>query len=205
MYFNACFQPLFSTFRVHHISYSSSSECASVPTCYSVNKLHHLAEPPSKLGYYSNYNKVGHAQCKRYFVISVLEATVLESNLNTCHLFISSKQSLYGPGQTLMVPEGCGFQISRQSAHEGGKVVRPTDRPPLPHRKYSWHSFLLEDHSAIRRIMSVTPSGNEPATFRLVAPTNCATECPSVKFQLNIIFLTMPRFSTCGFPFTFTG
>ena len=26
----------------------------------------------------------------------------------------------------------------RQSAHEGGKVVSPTHRPPLPPRKYSW-------------------------------------------------------------------
>jgi hypothetical protein len=43
-----------------------------------------------------------------------------------------------------------GFQefevprISRQSAHEGGKVVSPTHRPRLAPRKYSWYSFLLE-------------------------------------------------------------
>jgi len=41
----------------------------------------------------------------------------------------------------------CGFQISRQSALEGGKVVSPTHRPPLPPRKYSWYSFLLEAES----------------------------------------------------------
>ena len=45
-----------------------------------------------------------------------------------------------------------GFQevdtsrISRQSAHEGGKV-NPTHRPPLPPRRYSWYSFLLEAES----------------------------------------------------------
>ena len=34
-------------------------------------------------------------------------------------------------------------RISRQSAHEGGKVVSPTHRPPLLSRRYPWYSFLL--------------------------------------------------------------
>ena len=32
------------------------------------------------------------------------------------------------------VPGSCGSQISGQAAHEGGKVVSPTHRPPLPPR-----------------------------------------------------------------------
>jgi len=50
------------------------------------------------------------------------------------------------PLQAWIGPEGSRMLrlFSRQSAHEGGKVVSPTHRPPLPPRKYSWCSFLLE-------------------------------------------------------------
>jgi len=32
-------------------------------------------------------------------------------------------------------------------AQDGGKVVSLTHRPPLPPRKYSWYSYLLEAES----------------------------------------------------------
>ena len=37
--------------------------------------------------------------------------------------------------------------MSRQSAHEGGKVVSPKQRSPLRLRKYRWYSFLSEAES----------------------------------------------------------
>jgi hypothetical protein len=41
------------------------------------------------------------------------------------------KKSQYRPWQTLRVPGGWGSKILRQSAHEGGNVVRTTHLPPL--------------------------------------------------------------------------
>ena len=46
----------------------------------------------------------------------------------------------------MKVPGDSGSQISRQSAHKGGKVSS-THRPPLTPIKYSWFSFLLEAES----------------------------------------------------------
>jgi hypothetical protein len=82
------------------------------------------------------------------------------------------------PGQALRVPGGWGSQISRQSAHEGGKFsALRTGR--LTPRKYSWYSFLLETESIpgpqcsrkdyVNKKSQMTPSGIETATFRLVA------------------------------------
>jgi len=54
------------------------------------------------------------------------------------------KQSLYRPREALGVPGCWGSQTSRQSTHEGGKVVSPIHQLPSTPKKYSWYSFLLE-------------------------------------------------------------
>ena len=80
--------------------------------------------------------------------------------------------------------------MSRQSAHEGGKVVSPTRRPPLPPRKYSWYSFLLEAESTPGPKWSRKDYVNEKfqwhhresnprhSDMQRSASTNCVTACP---------------------------
>jgi len=55
----------------------------------------------------------------------------------------TQKQFNYRSAQVLRVSGASDYQISRQSAHEGGKVVSPKHRSLLPSRKYSWYSCLL--------------------------------------------------------------
>ena len=50
-------------------------------------------------------------------------------------------QPLYRPSG---FPGGWGCHISRQLAHEGEQVFSPMHWLPLPTRRYSWYSFLLQ-------------------------------------------------------------
>jgi hypothetical protein len=97
--------------------------------------------------------------------------------MHTMHI-MQVKQSNYRPGQAHRVPGGWGSQISRQSAHEGGKVVSPTHRPPLLPRHYSWYSLvrgwvnpsaIMQPEGLCQWKIPVIPSGIEPATFQLIA------------------------------------
>ena len=66
-----------------------------------------------------------------------------------------SKHVDKGKGKAVLLqawsgPEGYSklrFPYFMTTAQYGGKVVSFTHRPPLPPRKYSWYSFLLEDES----------------------------------------------------------
>jgi hypothetical protein len=95
-------------------------------------------------------------------------------------------QPHYGPWQALKVPGGWGSQILRQSAHEGGKVVSPTHRPPLPHEIFL---VFISVGGWVDLRAIVRPEGlcqwkipMTPATFWFVAQclNHCAIACPHI-------------------------
>jgi len=97
-------------------------------------------------------------------------------------LLVKVKESHYRLGQAQSVPRGWGSQISRQLAHDGGRVVSPTHQLPLSCKEIflvliSFRGWV--DPRAIVRPeglcqwkFPVTPLGIEPVTFRLVV------QCP---------------------------
>ena len=74
------------------------------------------------------------------------------------------KQLHYKPGQAQTFPRVWDSQISGQSAHEGGKVISPTYRPPLPPQgnipgnHFCYRLSRPQGHSAAGRFMSMNNS-----------------------------------------------
>ena len=108
-------------------------------------------------------NGMKHAKIKPYLLAQYL---------------VKVKQSRYKPRESQRFPGGWGSQISRQSAHEGGKVVNPTRRPPLHQETFL---VLISVRGWVNSRAIVRPEGLcqwkipmtqyriEPATFRFVA------------------------------------
>jgi hypothetical protein len=75
-------------------------------------------------------------------------------------MVIKVKLSRYRPGQALGVPGNWSYRISRQSVHEGGKVVSHTHRPSLPPGRIPLIHFCQrlsrpQGHNATGRIKSL--------------------------------------------------
>jgi len=113
--------------------------------------------------YFSMKNSAILTHVRFIFAIILTMGVMLTAH---CHFSYKSpwhsegKAILYRPGKAVKFPGVWGFQIPKQSVHEGGNFVSPTHRRPLPLRKCSWYSFLLElggpqGHSAAGRIMSM--------------------------------------------------
>jgi hypothetical protein len=115
------------------------------------------------------------------------------------------KQSHYRPGEAFRIPGRWGSQIFRQLAHDGGKVVSPTHRPPLPPQEIflvlisvrAWvnPTTIVRPEGLCQWKIAMTPSEIEPATFRLVV--HCLNQpCPRLSQKSLGIFVDRARLFT---------
>ena len=136
----------------------------------------------------------------------VVRAFIFSHEIQQCMRFniirgywLKVKQSHYRPGQALRVPGGWGSQISRQSAHEGGKVVSSnTGRlyPPvnIPGTHFCWRLSRPQGHSSARRIMSMKNSndtiGNRTRDLPTCSSVPQPTASPRARFSFKEELIT---------------
>ena len=74
------------------------------------------------------------------------------------------------------------------STRRRGKDVSPTHRPPLPHRRYGWYSFLLEAESSSASQCgqkSVTPIGNRTRNLLACGAVSQPTAQPRIAIYVG--------------------
>jgi len=132
----------------------------------------------------------------------------VEHSCYYCYITVRRKikQSHNRLGQALRVPGGWGSQISRQSAHEGGRVVSPTHRPPftpqdvflvlISVRGWVDSRVIVRPEGLCQWKIPMTPSRIEPATFWLVAQClnqlrHRATVCNNCHLTCLVVIMLM--------------
>jgi len=90
---------------------------------------------PSRLCDFSSWRRHWRKTLKKHKSCIIRDLFFFRKISVTVKVKVKVKQFLYRPGQALRVSGVWGSLISGQSTHEGGKVVSPTDRPPLPHQE----------------------------------------------------------------------